>query len=299
MIKVENLLKEHRKNKNKNIKNVEKLVFDGVGNRDIYNITAPFEFQGETIIAARVEKRDSELSEIHLFKPVDNRWIPLENSIVLNLQDPFVTVIRDRVVLGGVEVFFDTDKTSWRTVFYYLNKIDEVEKFFEGPIGMKDLRLKELPNKQILVLTRPQGQKGGRGKIGSFVINSIEELSTSKIDKAPLLNNQFIAEEWGGANELHIVNNIVVVLSHIANFDAEGNRHYYAMLFDLNKDYTAVENPRIIAEREDFLPGEAKRADLEDVVFSGGLIINENVGVLYAGISDAEAQKIEIRNLFN
>ena len=107
MIKVENLLKEHRKNKN--IKNVEKIAFEGVGNRDVYNITAPFKFQGETIIAGRVEKRDSELSEIHLFKSVDNRWIPLENSIVLNLQDPFVTVIRDRVVLGGVEVFFDTD----------------------------------------------------------------------------------------------------------------------------------------------------------------------------------------------
>lgn len=297
MIKVENLLKEHRENKN--IKNIKKLVFEGVGNRDVYNITAPFEFQGETIIAGRVEKRDSELSEIHLFKSVDNRWTPLENSVVLNLQDPFVTVIRNRVVLGGVEVFFDTDKTSWHTVFYYLNKIDEVEKFFEGPIGMKDLRLKELPNKQILVLTRPQGKKGGRGKIGSFVIDSIEELTISKINKALLLNNQFIDDEWGGANEVHIVDNKIVVLSHIANFDSEGNRHYYAMLFDLSKDYTTVENPRIIAEREDFLPGEAKRTDLEDVVFSGGLIINENVGVLYAGISDAEAQKIEIRNLFN
>ncbi|MDZ5001573.1 DUF1861 family protein, partial [Clostridium perfringens] len=38
--------------------------------------------------------------------------------------------------------------------------------------------------------------------------------------------------------------------------------------------------------------------DLEDVVFSGGLIIEGNKARLYSGISDAEAQFIEIDNPF-
>ena len=41
-----------------------------------------------------------------------------------------------------------------------------------------------------------------------------------------------------------------------------------------------------------------KRPDLEDVVFSGGLHIYEDHIVLYAGISDAGAQKIKLENPF-
>ena len=59
-----------------------------------------------------------------------------------------------------------------------------------------------------------------------------------------------------------------------------------------------VKNQKIIAIRKNFKPGEAKRADLEDVVFSGGLVLNGDKAVLYAGISDAEAQLIEIDNPF-
>ena len=55
---------------------------------------------------------------------------------------------------------------------------------------------------------------------------------------------------------------------------------------------------KIIAERNDFQQGPMKRSDLEDVVFSGGLHIYEDHIVLYAGISDAGAQKIKLENPF-
>jgi hypothetical protein len=55
----------------------------------------------------------------------------------------------------------------------------------------------------------------------------------------------------------------------------------------------------LIATRSRFLPGDAKRSDLEDVVFSGGLIRNpDGTAVLYAGISDAEAQRLTIEDPF-
>ena len=43
-----------------NIYNVEKIEFDNVGENDVYNISAPFSDKEKTIIAGRVEARDSE-----------------------------------------------------------------------------------------------------------------------------------------------------------------------------------------------------------------------------------------------
>jgi hypothetical protein len=56
---------------------------------------------------------------------------------------------------------------------------------------------------------------------------------------------------------------------------------------------------RVIARRADFLDGPAKRPDLVDVVFSGGLVRKDDGSAdLYAGISDAEAQRITIPDPF-
>jgi len=49
-----------------------------------------------------------------------------------------------------------------------------------------------------------------------------------------------------------------------------------------------------------FLPGESKRPDLMDVVFSGGLVRDgQGKARLYAGISDAEAQVMTIDDPFD
>lgn len=52
---------------------------------------------------------------------------------------------------------------------------------------------------------------------------------------------------------------------------------------------------KVIAVRASFAPGPAKRTDLEDVVFSGGILrLADGTAALYAGISDAEAHYIVI-----
>ena len=81
-------------------------------------------------------------------------------------------------------------------------------------------------------------------------------------------------------------------------FDEENNRHYYAMAFELDLTNFAMKNAKIIAERKDFAAGPAKRPDLVDVVFSGGIVMKDQKAVIYAGISDAGAQKLEIENPF-
>ncbi|WP_411334039.1 MTP-1 family protein [Metabacillus indicus] len=281
----------------------EKLHFSGTGSRDVYNITAPFEDDGELVIAGRVESRDTEHSHVYFFVNRGGEWMVRPNSPVFELQDPFFTRIGGELVLGGVEIFPHPeikDALGWRTVFYKGKTISSLSKFAVGPDGMKDLRLVELKDHRIGVFTRPQGDKGGRGKIGFAKIDRLEDLTVELIDDVPLLSGQFTDDEWGGVNEVHLLSNgLLGVLGHIASFDEEGNRHYYPMTFVLDPETEAFSDISLIAVRDNFLPGEAKRPDLADVVFSGGLVRKEDgTADLYAGISDAEAQKITIDDPF-
>ncbi|PWT99404.1 MAG: hypothetical protein C5B52_10715 [Bacteroidetes bacterium] len=284
--------------------NPVKIVFTGIGDKDVYNITAPFEEEGELVIAGRTESRDSEHSNVYFFVERNGEWVPRENCPVLELQDPFFTKIAGELVLGGVQIFPHPTKEGalgWRTVFYKGSSINSLTEFAKGPDGMKDLRLVELKDGSIGVLTRPQGEIGGRGKIGWTRISSLDELTIEVINDAPLIEGQFIDEQWGGANEPHLLaNGLVGVLGHIASFDQEGDRHYYPMAFALDPETAEVSDIQLICARKYFQPGPAKRPDLVDVVFSGGLVrnVDEGKAVLYAGISDAEAQKITIDDPF-
>ncbi|UNK20271.1 DUF1861 family protein [Paenibacillus sp. N3/727] len=283
--------------------NAEKLVFTGVGDKDVYNITAPFEDEGKQVIAGRVESRDSEHSEVYFFVEQDGKWVPLEGAPTFTLQDPFQTHIGGELVLGGVQIYPHPTMENalmWRTVFYKGKNIASLQPFFKGPDGMKDLRLVELQDGSIGVFTRPQGDKGGRGKIGFARVNRLEDLSIDLINDTPLLDGQFTDEEWGGANEAHLLKNgYLGVLGHIASFDAQGDRHYYPMVFALDPATGQFSDIELIAVRNKFLPGAAKRSDLEDVVFSGGLVRNgDGTATLYAGISDAEAHRLTIADPF-
>ena len=255
------------------------------------------------MIAGRVESRDSEHSNVYFFVKREGEWVPREKAPVLELQDPFFTRITGELVLGGVQIFPHPTlegALGWQTVFYKGKTISGLQEFAKGPDGMKDLRLVELKDGSIGVLTRPQGEKGGRGKIGWTRISSLEELTIDVINEAPLLQDQFIDEEWGGANEPHLLSNgLIGVLGHIASFDQAGDRHYYPMVFALNPETGEVSDLELIATRSNFLPGPSKRPDLADVVFSGGIVRkSDGTADVYAGISDADAQKITIEDPF-
>ena len=94
----------------------EKLSFKGVGDNDVYNSTAPFQSAVRTVIAGRVEARNSEASRIVFFEKKRDDWHPIEGAPIFNLQDPFVADIRGELVLGGVE-FHLTPEGSERGVY--------------------------------------------------------------------------------------------------------------------------------------------------------------------------------------
>lgn len=282
--------------------NSAKLDFAGTPGRDVYNICAPFQWNGREVIAGRVEKRDEELSEIVLFAESGGTWHPLNDAPTFpGLQDPCITMIDGHHVLGGVRypVSFGEDTRAWQMEFYQLRANSGSRKVLTGPAKMKDIRFLQLPDRRIVVLTRPQGERGGRGKIGYFVVDSLEDAPPEAIENAPLLD-QCPPEQWVGANEAHVLSNGKVgVLGHIASFSDDGHRHYHSMVFAIDLETEESTPPEVIATRSDFPPGESKRPDLVDVIFSGGIRRLENgKAKLYAGLSDAEAGFVEIPDPF-
>lgn len=275
-----------------------KLRFAGVGDRDVYNISAPFYSAGRRVIAGRVESRDSEESNAVFFEEVDGAWHPIEGAPHFQLQDPFVTRIAGDLVFGGVSVDLSLAQPIWHTVLYRGVDLFDLRPFFAGPNGMKDIRLCELADGRVAIFTRPRGSKGGRGTIGYTEVESLDALTIDAIEAAPMLGDMFHPLDWGGANEAHLLaTGEIGVIAHAAYFEQDilyGKRRYYAVSFIYDPALHIWRDYRVIAAREQFLPGPAKRPDLVNVVFSSGIEQIDGRTRFYAGTSDAEAQWIEI-----
>ncbi len=299
MYEIQNLLNQFD---DSTIIKTHKIIYHGVEGFDVYNNTSPFEIDGKTYIAGRIEKRDSEHSKIGFFLKEDESNYRLDvTTPLLELQDPYISFINGELVIGGTEIFDHptTPNALWyKAVKYRGHDLNSLTRFFEGPNGMKDIRIVELENQKILVFTRPQGEVGGRGKIGTLIIDSLEQLNEVDLVNAPLLD-LFLEEEWGGANQaLLLENGKIGVLSHIAKFDDAGDRHYYASTFVIDATGKEVENFKIISCRENLTPGPSKRPDLFDVVFPGGILIKGDKAELFVASSDCESHYVEMQNPF-
>lgn len=272
-------------------------------NRDVYNISSPFSYHGGHVILGRVEYRHSEDSDVVFFCRESGEWIPDKRFQALkHLQDPFYAFIDGDLILGGVQIFqTELKKTFYRTVFLKETEPFQFQQFASGPDGMKDIRLLELSDGRVLVTTRAQGEIGGRGKIGWLILNSVDELNPKVLSSAHLFDDQFTSEEWGGTNQLHMLKNGKVgVLSHIANFDDAGNRHYYCTCFLLDPIEGEHSPMKMIAARNNFEAGESKRPDLQDVIFGGGLVrMRDGTARLYCGVGDTEAHCLSIPDPFS
>lgn len=284
----------------------EKLKFSNVNGLDVYNISAPFQVGNKTFISGRVEERgDWAKSQVKFFENNNDVWVPSKDTPTLPLEDGFITKIGGELIVGGVEVYPIHIKAKpkgigYKTVFYRGQDLSSLKKFTTGPNKMKDIRLASLPNDNIGVFTRPQGGTNNEGKIGYTEIKSLEDLNIENILDAKIIENQFAPGEWGGSNELHpLEDGKIGVLGHIAYKDLKDDRHYYAMSFVYDTKTNTSSPLEIIATRKNFPEGGAKKPELSDIIFSGGLVRHEDgTATLYAGLSDAEAGKIEIPDPF-
>lgn len=284
-------------------RSTQQLLFAGVDQHDVYNITAPFRSGDITVIAGRVEPRHHEFSTIVFFEEKQDVWLPVPGAPLFDLQDPFFCFVRGELVFGGVRIHqTESGLLGWRTVFFRGSGIFDLTEFFVGPNGMKDIRLCDLQDGRIGVFTRPQGLKGGRGTIGYTEIACLEDLTHEILDAAPLIEDMFHPADWGGANETHLLpGGEIGVLAHSAHYENDDflqARHYYATAFIFDPHDRSFRNYRVIASRDQFPDGHAKRPDLQDVIFSSGLVRSCSGTRLYAGLSDAEARWIAIPDPF-
>lgn len=274
----------------------EMLRFVGQGERDVYNITAPFEFDGLRLIAGREETRNRPLkSRIGFYAEQGGIWhkvSQLEHP-KYELEDPFITQIDDRLILGAVKVDWQSQPLEFKTVFYDVESLDAFRPITEGPACMKDIRLKQLGG-EILVMTRPDRSTPDKidRQIGFLKISRLDQLTPERIEQeARVLSGMFADGEWGGANEIHVIDEQWVgVLAHKAQLDDLNNLRYTTSVFELNHMTGEFTPMRELFGRDDLPAGPAKSEFTRNVVFSGGFTLpGDGLAEWYGGCSDASA----------
>ena len=280
----------------------ELILLNTAEGHDVYNITAPFDYEGEPVIAGRTEERTDEVRTLtRFFRQHNDTWIHDESLPSLSLQDPFVTTIAEQWIVGGVKVFPVDDAPSevdrWETHIYRGSDLRSLGLFVVGPNKMKDIRLVEL-EAGVGVFTRPQGKKGGRGKIGFTTVPRLEDITAQLLQDAAIIPGLSTDDEWGGVNEAHALEDgRIGVVGHIARYAV--GREYYPMTFIFDPLTHRVSRQQIIASRDCFPATETKKPDTENVLFSGGMKILGRLATWYGGISDTGAGMLaEIPNPF-
>ena len=263
--------------------------------KDVYNPSVPFDYDGKRYIFGRIESRNSEKDSIvaPFVETGPNVWTQLEDAQELSVQDPCIAEINGQYVVSGIEKDWDTG--IYRTVFFVGNTPFELKHLMTGPSLMKGIRLVELEDGTIGIFTRPQGGAiYGSGKIGFITINSLEELTEEILDNAPLIVDQFGSIAWGGVNQGRLLKNgRIGVIGHKARFTNEG-RQYEAIAFELDPVTGECSEFQVIAQRADFPVAPSKRSDLVDVIYPAGIFREGDRTMLIAGLSDTSVGITEI-----
>jgi hypothetical protein len=298
------------------------LDFEGVKEDETVYNPCPFVLNNELCLLGRVEAYTSEVAHVHQFKKREGKWRSQELAF-LHVQDPFLSCIQNRKIVGGVALDFSEPFPGihkiegYRTSFY---DFETKEKIIDGPDGMKDIRLVDLGDK-IGVFTRPRTEDFGivHSSIQFSTVSSIEEITAKligsiSIDPLKKVQGFFNHNEWGGVNAVYqLQDGWLGVLAHIAYYSEhstdespdrahtdEHMRKYAAIAFEFHPDTGAVTHPVIILARNNLaMQVKAKRADLEQIIFPGGLIFEtegnriETVLFFY-GLGDAHVGVSEL-----
>ncbi len=283
----------------------EILQFKGVEGMDVYNPSIPFTLDGMTIMACRVEPRDSEHSKTMIFQERAGIYTLIEDAPSFDLQDPFITFINGELILGGVFVIWEGDKIiSWQTDFYRGKSIYDLQYFTSGPMHMKDVRLLELSDKRIAIFSRPQGKAmldkyNCIAKIGFTIVDTLDDVTSEAIEHATLLHDHFLPDEWGGCNQLfQLSNGLIGAIGHKSwgeTIDGVQRLHYYSMAFAIDPETLKMTPTKVIACRKCFPEGQSKCPKVQDVTFTAGIVrSNDGTATLYTGLNDCQIGKLVI-----
>lgn len=285
-----------------------KLKFIGVDKYDVYNSSVPFYWKGKKYIYGRVEKReDWARSWVRLFEETDqDQWTLVANHMIYQLEDPYITIIDQELVLGGTHVRKQQGEVETYYGYFYRGKdIDDLVYFTTGPDYMKDIRLVELKDKRIAVFSRPRSEEirklhGSESIIGFTIINHLDDLNADIIANASKVDGLLSQDEWGGCNQCYLLEDGKIgVIGHKSykRMDEDENEVLVyiniSFVFDIEKQ-KALE-VKIIGTRKSYPAGPAKNPSLVDCVFASGIVMREDGKAdLYSGIGDTEVGRTVI-----
>ncbi len=295
--------------KTKNVHDSKLEEFEIDSNLDCYNPSIPFVIDETEYILCRTQERKGEYSKVYCFKKEDSKWVIEKSFKPLPLEDPSIAFINDKIVVSGVNVTFGDNIntfTEWKTDFYVGDSIQNLEYFTSGPDHMKDIRLVQLKNSKIGIFTRPLGKNvadGHKAKIGFTIVDRIEDINKDVINNAPLLDDFFLKEEWGGCNSAYLLKNgLIGVIGHksyYSNEDGKDHLHYYGTYFVINPKTYKTTDMNIIISRDCFPYFEPREERLTDITFTSGIVRNsDGTAKIYAGLSDSAIGSAIIKDPF-
>lgn len=292
----------------KKIYESSKLTFIGVDGYDVYNCSIPFEWEGKQYIFGRVERREEwARSWVRLFENSGkDQWTLVPNSMIYQLEDPYISRVDNMLVLGGTHVRNKQGKLdTFYGYFYKGTDVNDMYYFTTGPDYMKDIRLVQLADNRIGVFSRPRGEEvrrkyGSESVIGFNIINNLDELSAEVIENAAVVEGLFDKDEWGGCNQCYYLSSgLIGVIGHKCYLnnkeDGEGLQTYMNVSFVFDPEKLKVMDLKIIGTRNCYPEGPAKKNHLVDCAFTSGIVMREDGKVdLYSGIGDTEEGRIVI-----
>lgn len=273
------------------------LKFSGVEGFDVYNCSQPFLWSGKKYTYGRVENRGEwARSWVRLFcEDGLDQWKLVENSMIYQLEDPYISFVDNQIVFGGTHVKKQRRQGGDTYYGYFYRGIDleNLTYFTTGPEYMKDIRIVQLPSGKIGVFSRPRSQEilekfGSESMVGFTTINSLDDLTDEAIETAPYLEGLFSDGEWGGVNQVYLLDSGKIgVLGHVS-YNGEDNQQVYCnMAFVMDPESREIFDYKIIATRSSYPQAPAKTEFLKDCAFTSGMVVREDGMVdLYSGIGD-------------
>jgi len=303
-------LKEQRAlfEQEKTVHEQARLTFHGVDGFDVYNPSIPFTWNGNIYIFGRVERRSEwARSVVRLFKQCGrDEWRLSPDSMVYQLEDPFIAFIHGEILFGGVHVRCKCGELdTYYCYFYRGTDLHNLRYFTTGPNYMKDIRLVELADGRIGVFSRPRNadimrRYGCETQVGFTIIDNLDQLTDEVIEKAPYVPGFFGPGEWGGCNQAYLLESgMIGMIGHKCYDTADGDRPkiqtYLNMAFVFDPSKAELLESRIIGTRSCYPAGAAKRSWLIDCAFTSGMTMRADGKIdLYSGLGDAEAGRIAV-----
>ncbi len=303
--------KRARFEKEKKIYDSALLIFQGVDGFDVYNCSIPFTWQGETYIYGRVEKRDEwARSWAMLFRQTGkDTYTLVPGSMIYQLEDPFVSIIGEELVLGGTHVRYECGRmANYYDYFYKGTDLSDLFYFTTGPDHMKDIRLVELPE-GVGVFSRPRGadvarKYGSESIVGFTVLHDLKELSPDRVQQAPMVEGLFERGEWGGCNQCYLLGNGQIGVIGHKSYHADGPEEeplqiYLNTAFVIDPQTGRCVYEQILATRSCYPDGPAKKPNLIDCAFTSGLVPRlDGKADLYSGLGDTMEGRVTIDDPF-